>query len=403
MTTPVSVERCLPEIVALYDRLKAHRHDIHEYPETAFNTTRTVEKITGFLKEQGITENIDTSSVPGCVFVLINGKKPGKTIALRADIDALGMDDMTTNEWKSKKAGFAHACGHDGHQTWLLGAITYLAKHNDFNGRVLGIFQAAEETAEGAAAIVKAGILEKYDVKEIYGAHDEPFLPKGHFGFKVGPMQAASDSFLITVTGLGTHGGRPHLGIDPIPAVTEMYQAFQTIVSRKVNPLESAVLSVCSINAGKPNAYNIVPPTASLGGTVRTFLPKNRDLVESNMRRMAEGIAQAHGVKLDIWYQRLISAVINSEGTTLAAIKVAEDLVGKENVVAAMDPFMSSEDFSCYLEKIPGTMLRVGIRDEQHEIGLHNPKFDFNDEVIPLAATLFVKMTYARLEALSKQ
>lgn len=403
MSNPVFEGRCLPEVLELYERLKSYRHDIHSYPETGFDTNRTVGKIVEFLLEQGVSEkDIDTKTVPGCVVVVVNGKNPGKTIAVRADIDALGMDDLTTNEWKSKKPGFAHACGHDGHQTWILGTLSYLNKHNDFNGRVIGIFEAAEEIAKGANAIITAGILSKYEICEIYGAHDETFLPKGQFGFRIGPLQAASDLFLITVKGVGTHGGRPHLGVDPIPAVTEMYQAFQTIVSRKINPLEAGVLSVCSINAGTPSGYNIVPSVASIGGTVRTFLPRNRDLIESNIRRMAEGIAQAHNVELMIDYIRQIPPLINHENQTLAAIKVAEELVGSENVVRQMDPFMSSEDFGCYLEKIPGTMLSIGIRDENHTIGLHNSRFDFNDEVLPLAVTFFVKLVQARLQALSK-
>lgn len=401
MSEPVMKARCYPEILALYEELKEHRRDVHAHPELGFDTDRTVEKIVAFLQRHGITE-IDTTTVKGSVIAVLTGNQPGVTVALRADIDALPMPDSTSNPWKSTFAGKAHACGHDGHQTWMLGTAAYLSVHRDFPGRVVFIFQPAEEIGLGATAIVKAGILEKYDVKEIYGGHDEPFLDKGSFGFKVGHLQASSDSFLVEFTGVGTHGGRPHKGIDPLPALAELYNAYQSIISRKVDPLEPAVLSICSMNAGRKDTYNVVPGDASLGGTVRTFSPAVRDLLEENMKRMAEGIAQAHGLKVNFQYIRLISSLNNAEVCTKAGIEEALKLVGEENVVKDMTPFMSSEDFSVYQEKIPGSIIRVGVRDENHQVSIHNPLFDFNDEVLPLASTLFVNIVKSRLAALSK-
>ncbi len=401
MSEPVMKARCYPEILALYEELKEHRRDVHAHPELGFDTDRTVEKIVAFLQRHGITE-IDTTTVKGSVIAVLTGNQPGVTVALRADIDALPMPDSTSNPWKSTFAGKAHACGHDGHQTWMLGTAAYLSAHRDFPGRVVFIFQPAEEIGLGATAIVKAGILEKYDVKEIYGGHDEPFLDKGSFGFKVGHLQASSDSFLVEFTGVGTHGGRPHKGIDPLPALAELYNAYQSIISRKVDPLEPAVLSICSMNAGRKDTYNVVPGDASLGGTVRTFSPAVRDLLEENMKRMAEGIAQAHGLKVNFQYIRLISSLNNAEVCTKAGIEEALKLVGEENVVQDMTPFMSSEDFSVYQEKIPGSIIRVGVRDENHQVSIHNPLFDFNDEVLPLASTLFVNIVKSRLAALSK-
>ena len=401
MSEPVMKARCYPEILALYEELKEHRRDVHAHPELGFDTDRTVEKIVAFLQRHGITE-IDTTTVKGSVIAVLTGNQPGVTVALRADIDALPMPDSTSNPWKSTFAGKAHACGHDGHQTWMLGTATYLSAHRDFPGRVVFIFQPAEEIGLGATAIVKAGILEKYDVKEIYGGHDEPFLDKGSFGFKVGHLQASSDSFLVEFTGVGTHGGRLHKGIDPLPALAELYNAYQSIISRKVDPLEPAVLSICSMNAGRKDTYNVVPGDASLGGTVRTFSPAVRDLLEENMKRMAEGIAQAHGLKVNFQYIRLISSLNNAEVCTKAGIEEALKLVGEENVVKDMTPFMSSEDFSVYQEKIPGSIIRVGVRDENHQVSIHNPLFDFNDEVLPLASTLFVNIVKSRLAALSK-
>lgn len=401
MSTPVKKDSCYPELLAMYEELKNHRRDIHAHPELGFETTRTVEKTVAFLRKHGITD-IDTTTVKGAVIAVLEGKCPGATVALRADIDALPMPDSSNNPWKSTVEGRAHTCGHDGHQTWMLGAAAYLSEHRDFNGRVVFIFQPAEEIGLGAAAIVKAGILEKYDVKEIYGGHDEPFLDKGSFGFKVGHLQASADIFYVEYTGLGTHGGRPHKGVDPLPAITELYAAYQTIVSRKVDPLESAVLSVCSINAGKKDGFNVVPGEASLGGTVRTFAPEIRDMLEENMKRMAEGIAQAHGLKVNFKYTRLISSLNNDAVCTKAGIEEALKLVGEENVVKDMTPFMSSEDFSFYQEKIPGSVVRVGVRDENHQSSIHNPLFDFNDEVLPIASTLFVNIVKTRLAALSK-
>lgn len=211
MSEPVMKASCYPEIVSLYEELKEHRRDIHAHPELGFDTDRTAEKIVAFLKRHEFTE-IDTTTVKGSVIAVLNGTQPGVTVALRADIDALPMPDSSSNPWKSTVEGRAHTCGHDGHQTWMLGTAAYLSAHRDFPGRVVFIFQPAEEIGLGAAAIVKAGILEKYDVKEIYGGHDEPFLDKGSFGFKVGHLQASADIFLVEYTGLGTHGGRPHKG-----------------------------------------------------------------------------------------------------------------------------------------------------------------------------------------------
>lgn len=403
MIQPIAKEKCLPEIVDIFEELVAHRHDIHAHPECGFDTERTIGQIKAFLSKHGVPEkDMDTTTSPGSMFVTIEGNRPGKTVAIRADIDALKMQDKGTQEWRSTVNGKAHACGHDGHQTWLMGTGAYLASHRDFPGRVVLLFQAAEETGKGALKVVGDGFIEKYNVCEMYAAHDEPFLSKGQVGFKVGYLQAASDSFSVKFTGVGTHGGRPHMGTDPLPAITELYQALQTLVSRKVNPLESAVVSICFINAGLVETYNVVPAEASLGGTVRTFRPEIRDMIESTAKRMAEGIAMAHGLKCEFNYERLISSVNNDEKLTKEATRLAQELLGKDNVVVEMTPFMSSEDFSVYQEKVPATICRIGIKDENHTVSVHNPAFDFNDEVLALASTLFVKLATTRLHELAK-
>lgn len=384
--------------------LIAHRHDIHQHPDCGFETQRTIGKIKEFLEKHNVSsKDMDDATCPGSLFVEIKGNLPGKTIGFRADIDALKMKDKSEKEWTSKIDGHAHACGHDGHQTWLMGAAAYMAEHRDFPGTLVCLFQGAEETGKGAESVVKSGFLDKYNIQEMYAAHDEPFLKKGEVGFKVGHLQAASDSFAVKFIGAGTHGGRPHQGMDPIPALSEMYLAMQTIVSRKVDPLESAVVSVCFMNAGTLGTYNVLPGEAVMGGTVRTFLPEVRDLVENTIKRMAEGIALAHGLKAEVTYERLISSVNNDERLTKEGVRIAQDLLGKDKIYPDFKPFMSSEDFSVYQEKVPGTICRIGISDENHTVPLHNPKFDFNDEVLALASTLFVKIAQERLNALSKE
>ncbi len=392
-------DRVFPEILAWGEELAAIRHDVHSTPELKFDTPKTVARIVKHLTDWGIT--VDTDMVKGGVIAVIDGTKPGKTVALRADIDALPMPDATTNTWKSTHEGKAHACGHDGHQTWLMGALRYLKAHNDFAGRVVGIFQPAEEIAEGAQAVIDAGVLAKYDVKEIYGAHTEPLLDKGTFGFRVGALQAASDSFWVTVKGVGCHGGRPHLGVDPIPVGGQLINALQTLVSRKLNPVDTGVVSICSVNAGSFGTPNVIPPVLTMSGTVRTFSKEGREMIEREFKKMVTGIAEANGCTVEIVYKHQCAAVNNTPEQTKAGIAAATAMYGAEHVVPDMTPFMSSEDFSAYQAVIPGAIMRVGIRDEQHQASLHSQIFDFNDEVLPAAASLIANIALTRLEALA--
>ena len=391
-------DRLLPGVAELVPELEEIRHDIHAHPELGFETERTVGLICDYHRKSGIVE-IDTELVKGCVIAVIEGSRPGHTIAIRADMDALPMNDGCGKPWASTVAGRGHCCGHDGHTTWLLGAARWLAAHNDFPGRIVLVHQAAEEAGTGAKALVEAGLIEKYGIEEIYGGHTEPNLPKGVIGFKPGPLQAASDSVYITLRGKGTHGGRPHLGVDPIPVAAQIVTALQTIVSRKVDPIESAVVSICSINCGNFKANNVVQSELT-SGTVRTFLPEIRDLAEENIRAMVTGIAAANGCTVELVYDRMIGSVINGEEQTIAAHEVTKALLGEDNV-RIIRPFMSSEDFSEYLNRIPGAIIRVGIRDEEHQVSLHNQQMDFNDEVLPVAVSVVANMAVRRLEALA--
>ena len=392
-------DRLLPGVAELVPELEEIRHDIHAHPELGFETERTVGLICDYHRKSGIVE-IDTELVKGCVIAVIEGSRPGHTIAIRADMDALPMNDGCGKPWASTVAGRGHCCGHDGHTTWLLGAARWLAAHNDFPGRIVLVHQAAEEAGTGAKALVEAGLIEKYGIEEIYGGHTEPNLPKGVIGFKPGPLQAASDSVYITLRGKGTHGGRPHLGVDPIPVAAQIVTALQTIVSRKVDPIESAVVSICSINCGNFKANNVVQSELTMSGTVRTFLPEIRDLAEENIRAMVTGIAAANGCTVELVYDRMIGSVINGEEQTIAAHEVTKALLGEDNV-RIIRPFMSSEDFSEYLNRIPGAIIRVGIRDEEHQVSLHNQQMDFNDEVLPVAVSVVANMAVRRLEALA--
>ena len=393
-------DQVFPEIAGWAGELAALRREIHENPELGFDTPMTVERIVKTLRSWGI-EQIDTETVQGGVIALIEGCRPGPTVALRADIDALHIKDCSGRDWCSRIEGRAHACGHDGHQTWLMGALRYLNLKKDFPGRVAGLFQPAEEPGTGAIAVIKSGFLKKYRVQEIFAAHDEPMLEKGVFGFKAGPLQAASDIFYVKINGVGSHGGRPHQGVDPIPVGSQIVTALQTIVSRKVNPIETAVLSVCSMNAGSFETTNVVPPSLTMSGIVRTFRPAVRKLVEEKFKKIVSGIAEANDCTAEITFKNLIGAVDNPKHLTEAAIDVVEGLFGKEHVVPDVAPMMSSEDFAEYQRVVPGCIMRFGIRDEDHTASLHNPAFDFNDEVLPAAATVLAAVAKARLEALA--
>lgn len=392
-------DRLLPGVAELVPELVEIRHDIHQHPELGFETERTVGKIVEYLQASHV-DTIDTELVKGCVVAVVEGNQPGHTIGVRSDMDALPMKDGCGKPYASVVDGRGHCCGHDGHTTWLLGVARWLATHRDFPGRVVLVFQAAEEPGLGAKALIEAGLFEKYAIEEMYGGHTEPNLPKGTIGFKPGPLQAASDSFYVTLKGKGTHGGRPHLGIDPMPVAAQIILALQTIVSRKVDPIESAVVSVCSINAGNFQAVNVVQSELTMSGTVRTFLPEIRDLAEANITAMVNGIAAANGCEAELVYDRLIGSVINSEEQTEAAIAATRDLLGEDRV-KVIRPFMSSEDFSCYLNKVPGSIIRVGIRDDEHQVSLHHQKMDFNDDVLPVAVSVVANMAVTRLKALA--
>ena len=385
----------LPGVSDWFDELVLIRRDFHQHPEEGFNTERTCGVIVERLKSWGV-KYIDTEMVKGCVVAVINGLRPGVTIGFRGDIDCLPMDDTSGTSWASINPGKGHCCGHDGHTTWTLGVARWFAENRDFPGRVVMIFQAAEEKAIGAKALVEAGIIEKFNIVEIYAAHSEPNLPAGQFGIKPGPLQASADAFYATIYGTGAHGGRPHQGIDPIPVAGQIIGAVQTLVSRKIDPMETAVVSICSVNAGRYEAMNVIPSQCTLSGTVRTFLPEVRDMIEDKLKTMVTGIAEVNGCQADFEYRRLVSAVINNDTLAEEAITVTDELLGAGHTVR-IPAFMSSEDFSEFMTKVPGLVVRVGQTDTHHHANLHNGAFDFNDDVLAIAVSVLANIVNKRL------
>ncbi len=395
---PLMLEECLlPGVANWANELIEFRRDLHQHPEEGFDTGRTCGILVEKLSSWGVDE-IDTDFVKGCVVAVINGNRSGVTIALRGDIDCLPIDDTSEQPWASVYPGKGHCCGHDGHTAWTLGVARWFAENRNFPGRVVIIFQAAEEKGKGALALVNAGVVEKYNISEVYAAHSETNLPAGKFGMKPGPLQASADAFFATIHGVGSHGGRPHQGVDPIPVVGQIIGAVQTLVSRKIDPMDTAVVSICSVNAGRYEAMNVIPSECTLSGTVRTYLPEIRDMIEAKLESMIKGIAEVNGCTADFEYRRLVSAVINDETCAEAAIAVTEELVGADNVVR-IPAFMSSEDFSEFMTRAPGMVVRIGQADESHQVGLHNSAFDFNDKVLPIAVSVLANMVKCRLES----
>jgi hippurate hydrolase len=325
---------------------------------------------------------------------VIRGQKndSGKMIGLRADMDALPIKEDSTAAHCSTVPGMMHACGHDGHTTVLLGAAKYLMQNRNFNGTAVLIFQPAEEGLGGAQAMVDDGLFDRFPCDAIYALHNWPALPAGMIGLNPGPMMAASDRFEIVITGRGGHGAHPYQTIDPIVVAAQMVTALQTIVSRNVHPAESAVLSFGHIQAGNAGAASVIPGTAKLVGTVRTFSDAVQSLVESRMRTLIQSIAEGFGATAEFTYGRYYPATINSAEHAAFVTQVATDLFGADKVVGDLIPSMGSEDFSFMLKKVPGAYFRLGQGGAEDGRVLHNSRFDFNDEVIPTGSAMFASI-----------
>ena len=379
----------LKEIENFHDEMTIWRRDIHQHPELAFEETRTSDFVAEKLKEFGIEIHRGLATT-GVVGTIRNGQGP--SIGLRADLDALPLEEKNTFEHASVNPGKMHACGHDGHTTMLLGAAKYLAGSKNFRGTVHFIFQPAEEGGGGGDIMVKEGLFEKFPVDSVYGIHNWAGLEAGHFGVGAGPIMAAADTFDLIIRGKGGHAAMPHQCIDPIIVASQVLNALQSISSRSIHPVDSLVISVTQIHAG--DAYNIIPDTVRMHGTVRTFIPETRDEIPSKMLKISEGVCSAMGASCELNYMHGYPATINSISETDISAKAAIDLVGEDKVVRNPTPSMASEDFSYMLHARPGCYVWLGIGLGEGEYGctLHSPNYDFNDDVLPTGAAYWATL-----------
>jgi amidohydrolase len=369
-----------------HGELTAFRRDLHAHPELGFEEKRTAQRVAAALRAAGVDEIHEGIGKTGVVGVVHGATRTGMhAIGLRADMDALPMVEENDFAWRSCARGMMHGCGHDGHTTMLVGAARYLAETRRFNGSAVLIFQPGEEGFAGAKAMIDDGLFERFPVDAVYAMHNWPSLPAGHVGVNPGPMMAAADRIEIVVHGKGGHGAHPYLAVDPVLVAGHIITATQSIVARNVSPVDSAVISLCAMKAGDMGAFSVIPREARLVGTVRTFRPEVQDMVEERLARLVDSIAVAFGATASLHYQRTYPATVNSQEHASFAADVAAALVGEDHVVRQMPPSMGAEDFSFMLQVKPGAYLRLG---QGGGAFLHNPRYDFNDEVLPLGAAL---------------
>jgi hippurate hydrolase len=392
----------IESILADAAAITAIRRDIHAHPELCFQEERTADVIARALTDWGIPVHRGLGKT-GVVGIVKNGTS-SRAVGLRADIDALPMTEHNTFAHASTYPGRMHACGHDGHTAMLLAAARHLSRHRNFDGTVYLVFQPAEEGGGGAREMMKDGLFEKFPMEAIFGAHNWPGLQVGQFALKSGPVMASSNEFRIRIRGKGSHAALPHNGIDPVPVACQMVQAFQTIITRNRRPVDPGVISVTMIHAGE--ATNVVPDFCDLQGTVRTFTHELIDLIEQRMRTVAEHTCAAFGAQCEFEFRRNYPPTINHAAETEFARRVLGQVVGPENVLE-YEPTMGSEDFSFFLQGKPGCYFVIGNGDCSHREGghglgpcmLHNPSYDFNDELIPLGATAWVRIAEEWLKA----
>lgn len=367
------------------------RHHVHAHPETAFEETNTTKFIIEKLKSFGINE-LYTEFAPTGVVGIIKGNKDGRWIALRADIDALDIIEENKISYCSTIPGKMHACGHDGHTATLLGTAKYLSEHRDFAGTVVVIFQPAEENEGGARVMVENGLFERFPIEAVYGIHNQPNMKLNHFYVTHGPMMASYDVFEIKITGVGAHAAAPHLSKDTILTATQIVNGLQSIVSRNVDPLSSLVVSVTQIHSG--DTWNVIPQQAVIRGTVRTFDAQVQDMAENRIKQIATGIASTFEAKAEVDYQRRYPATINHAKQAEIAIKAAQNVVGETNVIIDPTPSMGAEDFAFMLKKIPGAYVWLGAGQGAN---LHNPAYNFNDEVLTTGVEYFIEIVKQEL------
>ena len=374
-----TIRRHHPELTAI-------RHDIHAHPELGLEEHRTAEIVAAKLQEWGIEVHRGVGGT-GVVGILRSGNGHGR-IGLRADMDALPITEATNLAYSSENQGVMHACGHDGHTTMLLGAAKYLAETRDFSGTVTFIFQPGEEGIGGALAMLKDGLFERFPCDRIFGMHNSPGMTVGHYGITPGAAMAGGSFFDIEITGKGSHGARPDNGIDPVLVACHIGAALQSIVSRNVPARDMAVLSVTRIQAG--DAYNVIPGTARMAGTVRTMKRETMVLIEEGMTRVATNVAAGFGAAATVDFRLIFAPLMNDPAATVDIADAAAELVGEENVDRARSPASASEDFSFMLEQVPGAYINLG--NGERSAAVHNSSYNFNDEAIPYGSALWVRL-----------
>jgi hippurate hydrolase len=388
--------KLIPEVLAARDEIQSLRRSIHAQPELRYEETRTADLVAQCLEKWGLEVHRGLGTT-GVVGVLKRGTGT-RSIGLRADMDALPIQELNTFEHRSQSPGKMHACGHDGHTAMLLGAAQHLARHGGFDGTVVFIFQPAEEGGAGARAMIEDGLFTRFPVDAVFGIHNWPGMPAGAFGVTEGPIMASSNEFRIDVKGVGAHAAMPHNGRDPVFAAIQIGNALQSIITRNKKPIDTAVLSITQVHAG--DALNVIPNDAWLAGTVRTFTTETLDLIETRMKKVAEATASAFDCTATVSFSRNYPPTINSADETRFAVEVMKEIVGAESVEARIEPTMGAEDFAFMLQAKPGCYAFLGNGDGGHrEAGhgagpcmLHNASYDFNDELLPVGTTYWVRL-----------
>jgi amidohydrolase len=379
-------------VADLHNEIKEWRRDFHAHPELRYDVHRTAGSVAEKLKSFGCDEVVPGIGRTGVVGVIRGRKSGSKVIGLRADMDALPLEEETGLPYKSTVPGKMHACGHDGHTAMLLGAAKYLAETRNFAGTAVVIFQPAEEGGAGALAMVKDGLISRFGIQEVYGMHNYPGLPIGQFAIRPGAMMAAADHLQIEIEGKGGHAARPHLSIDTILVGAQMINQLQSIVARNVDPLEAAVVSVCMFQAGHTD--NVIPQHAVLRGTARSLTPEVRELLHQRIGEVVEGTARLYGATAKVTYTNGYPVVVNHERQTAFAADVAREIAGRDKVDIDVPPVMGAEDFAFMLAERPGAFIFVGNGDSA---GLHHPAYDFNDETIPVGTSYWVRLAETAL------